>query len=414
MTPESPTAAPAFDEHLRSAMASLRGALLELMAATNADPASPQDLARRFGVDKSLAWKMSKIAQEEDPVATVSHVPGNSGVRIFLTAFERAGAPADAVNAVKEAVDEFGRVVEIHASDRKTLEMMLGNLDGEVEQQRQESHRKLAYRGNSGMWGVRAKAQLSLNVLMPNADEPAMADLVQVGGLIGFRRLRPSARWLLFRRERWSDDDPHPPMDVVESLDPSYPADKGVPFIGEFSSDPLPQINVEIGEGEEQYELPPGPVGNTAAFTCIYGHVTRKVGPAYADRADEFSEIGCNVTTPVEHLLLDLLVHRDFEWAMRPELLMYSRLDGGAMHATVRRARNIMPIVEPPRDLGWVVGALATPVMPRYSKLVRYVFDRLGQGPADFRAFRFTMTYPPIPVAAIMQSTLPVRSAGER
>lgn len=421
MTPESPTTispvrtdaaadtAPPFEEHLRTAMASLRGALLELMATVHADPSSPQDVSRRFGLDKSLTWKLSKIAQEDNPAAAVSHVPGSSGVRIFLSAFEKAGAPAEAITAVRRAVDEFDDVVQIHASDRKTLELMLDNMAGEGEAQRHEAHRKLAYRGNSGMWGVRAKAQLSLSILLPNADEPDMADLAQVGGLIGFRRLRPGARWLLFRRERWTDDDPHPERGQAQSLDPEFPVEDGVPFIGEFCTKPVPKMNVEVAEGEEQYELPPGPVGNTAAFTCIYGQYGRKAGPAYAEQAEEYTEFGCTVITPAEQVMVDLLVHRDCEWAMDPQLVMYSRLDGGAIHGAARHSRNLMPIAEPPRDLGWVADSLATPVLPRYAKLVRYVFDRLGQSPSDFRAYRFTMTYPPIPVTVLMQSRLPVR-----
>jgi hypothetical protein len=168
-------------------------------------------------------------------------------------------------------------------------------------------------------------------------------------------------------------------------------------------------MNVEIAEGEEQYELPPGPVGNTAAFTCLYGQIVRAAGPVFAEQHDEFSELGCSIITPVEHLVLDVLVHRDFEWSMNPRLVMYSRLDGGAIHGAARHSRNEMSISEPPRDLGWVVGALATPILPRYLKLVRYVFDRLGHAPSDFRAYRFTMPYPPIPVTVLMQSPLPVR-----
>ena len=77
----------------------------------------------------------------------------------------------------RSAGREFERMVEIHTGDRGTLEMMLGDMTA-----REQSH-KLAYQGNSGTWGVRARAQLSLNMLAPNQDDPSQCDLVQIAGL---------------------------------------------------------------------------------------------------------------------------------------------------------------------------------------------------------------------------------------
>jgi hypothetical protein len=402
---------PAFPEHLQAALQRFRASIIELLSAIDADPAKPQDLARRFGLNKNLTWKISKVVNGPDLYSSVPHIPGSGGMRIFFSALTKAGAPAPLVEEARKAADEFDRVVEVHTGDRTTLEIMTtGMQPPSVQAEQHEQSRKLAYQGNSGTWGVRAKTQLALNILTTNADDPTMADLVQIGGLIGFRRLRADARWLLFRRERWSDDDPQPAQDVMESLDPAFPAEQGIPLMGDFCSAPVPDIDLLSGTGEDQYELPPGPVGNTAAFTCIYGQVSRQVGGLYGETPGEVSEIGCNLITPAEHLVFDLLVHRELEWAMRPTLVMYSRMDGGTMHAPARRTRNLLPVAEQVHDAGWGVTALATPLVPSYSGLVRYTFDRLGWNADEFRAFRFTMAYPPIPTAALMRSELPVRA----
>jgi len=416
------SSAPGFSEHLQSSLQAFRASLIELLAAVDADPGRPQDLARQFGLNKNLTWKISKIVSSPDLYGAVPHIPGASGLKIFLAAMEKAGAPTDLTAETRRAAAEFERVVQVHTGDRSTLEIMVsGMLPGPVQSEQNEASRKQAYQGNSGVWGVRAKALLALRIMGPNADDPSMVDLAQVSGLFGFRRLRTDARWLLFRRESWSDDEPHPPRDVEESMDPdfpisegvsmdpNFPISEGVPLMGDFCSQPIPTIDVIDDLSEIQYELPPGPVGNTAAMTCIQGNVSRKIGPTFAAAEGEHGEIGTTIITPVENLLFDLLVHRDFEWAMDPELLLYSRLDGGGMQAASRRERNSLPVFETVHDTGWGIAGLASSLIPRYSALVRYSFEQLGWNADEFRAFRFTMSYPPIPAVALMRSELPVQ-----
>ena len=61
------TTVPEFPEHLQTALQALRAAIIELLSAVGADPGKPQDLARRFGLNKNLTWKVSKIICESDP-----------------------------------------------------------------------------------------------------------------------------------------------------------------------------------------------------------------------------------------------------------------------------------------------------------------------------------------------------------
>lgn len=406
-----PNPAPAFREDLHTALQGYRSAIIELLAAIGADSGKPQDLSRQFKLNKNLTWKISKIAAATDLYAIVPHIPGSIAMEIFLRAMQDAAAPRDLVETARRAAKDFEQVVTVHTGDRATLEIMVnGLLPAAMKSDRDEQNRKLGFQGNSAAWGVRAHVQLTLNLLAPNADDPDKADLVQVGGLDGFRRLRRDARWLLFRRERWADDDPRPEKDEARSLDPNYPVEKGVPLLGEFCSKPIPAIDVVVGEGEDQFELPPGPVGNAAAFTCIYGQIAHRVGGTYAEHEGEYAEIGCNMTTPVEVVLFDLLVHRELDWAMNPELVMYSRMDGGALHRSEWRSRNLLQVEETVHDLGWGVGGLATPIYTSHTKLVRYVLDTLKWNADDFRAFRFTMSYPPIPTVALLRSKLPVRA----
>jgi len=162
---------PSFEEHVRSAIHDLRVSLIEVVAAAGVDPAQPQEMARRLNLKTNLTWRISKFICEADPFASIPHIPGKQGLNIFLKAVQKAGADAEGLAAARKAMQDFDRMVEMHAGDRKTLEMMLGNLTRDGEQQRNEAHRKLAYQGISATCGVQARVQLTVNMIAPSPVE---------------------------------------------------------------------------------------------------------------------------------------------------------------------------------------------------------------------------------------------------
>ncbi len=397
---------PPFTEHVRAVMQELRLTLLDLFLGVDADPSRPQDVSRRFGLNKNLTWKIGKIVAAEDLLTAVPHVPGRAGLEIVLNAMRDAGADQARLDAVARAAAALDDVVRVHTDDRATLEIMV---DGELAvPQQAETLRRTAYQCGSATWGVRATAQISLNVMVPSTEGPGLVDLAQVGGLVGFRRLRRGSRWLLIRREHWRDGHSTDEPDPVEPLDPDGVTDAGVPLIRQFCSSRLPTIEAFHDNREIRFELPPGPVGNTAAFDCIYGTIVRPAGPDHATRSDEYTEIGTTVMTPCEHVFVDLLVHRDCRFAMNPGYVLCGRLDGTPLDDRGLHYRHQLPATEPVLDLGTGLGGLATPVLPWHGDLARFVIDRLGAAPSDFRAYRVAMAYPPMPAALLYHVSLPM------
>src|SRR5262245_57402410 len=141
-----------FEPSCRAAFDSLRGALIELYACVGADPLSPQDAARRFRVNKTLTWNVSKVMTSTDPIATLPNVPGPSALRSLLLALQREGASAAAIDRVRKAATALEDIVELHAGDRATLELIIDGM-GSDRVDHLEHSRKLAFRGNSGLWG---------------------------------------------------------------------------------------------------------------------------------------------------------------------------------------------------------------------------------------------------------------------
>ena len=388
----------------------LRTALTELITTAGGDPTKPQAISRQFGVNRNLAWKMSRIVAASEPAEAVNHVPGSAGVSIYVSALQQAGGSAAAGARVKSSLDSLGRIVEVHAGDRRSLEVMLTHLSrGTQRSQGLLDQRKLAYQGNCGVLGVQARVQIGMSIMAPNATNPDGVDAVRVGGLVDYRRLRSNVRWLLFRSATIHDDGTTVGEARIEPLDRDANTATNVPVIREFCSTPMPRLDAVVGGAETYYELVEGPVGNTGALTCIYGSHTRMIGGRYREEKNEHAEMALNIITPVEMLVFDLFIHEQLSDLMPPELAVYSRADGRPLHLRASREHSLLPIEVGAQDLGWGMSVGSTPHWGEYAKLGSWVFDRLGWDDRAFRLFRAAIPYPPTPSFAVFMSRLPER-----
>lgn len=366
-----------------------------------------QVAGRLLGLDKSLTWKICRLVRDENPAAAISLIPGQAGLKILTTALAKAGAPADLMTALRNATDEFNRMVNVHSGDRETLEMMLGNISDEGQQARAEAHRKLSFRGNSATWGVQARVQICTNLIAPGTDE-TMVDLAWLSGLIDFRRLRRDAAWAMAAARKTDDDGAPLPLGHISAIDPNYTSPDVAPLMGDFCSKPLPEIRILQGrDGVTRYELVEGPVGNTAAATCIIGLYGRNFVRRTRTEHDTLGEHFARLYTPVETLIHDLFVHRDLHHAMTPKIALYSQMPGGPVFPISGRERGQLAAFEPPIELGGRPPALVTPELPAYPRMLRAVFERMGWSPNDFYGFRFRMRFPPIPTLALWRYELP-------
>ena len=203
-TTDSDRSSSPFEKEIKDVLQRIRVSLTELMTSVGADPTRPQDMARQLGVNKNLTWKVSKIIRETDPGSVVPQLPGKEGFRILMRAARRCGAPDELLELAENALSSFDDLVDTHSGTRDTLELMVGHLSGEIDVARAEAERKLAFRGNSAIWGVQARMQLCVNVVAPG-DDPDWADLAWLSGLVDFRRLRGDVCWTIASARKADD-----------------------------------------------------------------------------------------------------------------------------------------------------------------------------------------------------------------
>jgi hypothetical protein len=405
----SQQSATAFHKEVRNALLQFRGALTELVTSVGADPKRPQEIARNFKINRNLSWKLSKIIEADHPYEVVPHIPGATGIDLVLGAFEAADAPRRVIASVRRAMQSFQTAVETHAGDRATFDLMLDSMtpapgDGTGLQR----CRKLAFQGNSGLWGIQGRVRLASYFVAPSAADDGMLDIAVLGGFVDVRRLRPDVSVPLFMRHRYNDDGTPIECALRPIVSANTPTDDDLLLLPEFCSDDLPRLTPVPVNAGTRYELTSGPVGNTAAMTWIFGWHTPRFASMYRTAVNTVGEHPTRIYIPTETLLCDLFVHERLPFRT-PQVDVLGQLDASWRYPDAGRERDRLPFGERVVDITAQPPAVATTLIPRYTEMVSRVFDCLGHDAGVFRGSRFIMKYPPMPSVAVLRYDLPQR-----
>jgi hypothetical protein len=413
----------------RRAVVDLREALGRLYAAVGADPLVPQEVSRRFGLNKNLTWKISRITSASDPLTAIRHVPGSAGLTILIDAFRKAGSAASLIEGVQAAARSFDKVVQAHAGDRAGLELMLDSMGIGYDHNALERSRELAYLGNSGVWGVAARVKIVLAIFCPGVRRPGTVDVMHVTGYFGFRRLRAVPEWEVARFDHFTDAEDRSQTPAreggVEStggglgqptswpdIESITPATEGKsPTFSRVYSDycspmDLP-IHVKVGPSGQLYMLGPADAGHRHAVDVFFGQIVR--GNTATRTASEHQvHLSTATTTPSELQVFDAIVHKDVLPNQHPTLSIFGRLDmGRARVDELERAGCTIPFSEQVLEVSPAPEALQLGEAPRYVNMVRDAYARMNASPNDFRAYRVAHKHPVTPSTTVLSWQLP-------
>lgn len=380
----------------------LRAAILGLASAAGADLLQPQDVSRRFALDKTLTWKVARVVRDEHGADAVLHMPGRRRMSMFVTAMTRAGAPESLAAEVWRTFDAFEHMVETHSGDRGTLDVMVATPRNRTSEKRLELIRKNGFLANAAVWGVRARLQMSTHMIAPHDDRGTVA-AITICGFLELQRLRENQPWAVANAQRWD----HP--DNTSNMAPLH-ADgwiSGGPVLPEFCTSPLPLMREQaVNPENRRYELAPGPVGRNSAVDIVLGWRWPSQDSIYETRPGELGQHAMRLSTPVEAMSLELWVHRSFASAIDPTMRLYSMLPSGPVFPGDGLDAGILPLHADVVDLGTGLAGAASQLYPRNPDLVRFGAERMGHDASAFHGFRVTLKYPPIPTMAVIMHPL--------
>ncbi len=398
-----------FADDGKTAVHGLRRALAEVLVSVGANADQPQEISRQFGLDKTLAWRISRVVREEDVWEAVQHIPRRPSIRLFVNAMTKHGASPDRVESVWRALGEFERFVEVHSGDRETLEMMVSAGAKRTSGKRMEAFRKMGFQANSAIWGVQARVQVSLHLMAPSKVDPSTLSMSTIAGLSDFRRLRADVPWAVAAMSQWDRQAGPIPLWRPNAMDPDL-GEGEPPLLKRFCSDPLPEMeSFHERSNLVRFMLKAGPVGNTAAATVIFGWNYPSVASQYQSYPGEEGEHGVMLTTPAELLVHDLFIHRSLAFAFNPTAQIYSQLPGGPIFPAATTKSGILPVPDDATDLGTGPPDTTTPEMPRYREMVEFATNHAGYELNEFQGYRLRVRYPPIPTLATLRHRLRAR-----
>jgi hypothetical protein len=382
----------------------LRSAFAELIQASGAQP-NPKSVADVFSIDRKLAWKLCHLA-DTDGTDLGRFVPGRVALKLVLTAAARLRISPSLQVRVREAVEEFHDLIDRHAGDRSTLEVLLAGQSDRASPSAAAAAvidlqtRRNAFRANSGIWGICARTQFRSEIFVPSPGDKKRLDSISVRGFLGLCRLRGDGHWTLFRTAV-IDDKLSPTAGVPRPLF-APTGTTAIPIVEPFSSDPLPPLSLRpVGSmpGWTDLLLGPGPVGLSSETDIVVADRLTAPVLRYSSEPPAKGSIAMRVRTPVETLIQDLIIERGIYPKFKPECCILDDLDSTASTPEARRLPVPVEIIH----AGTLPEAAALPAIPRYRSLLRKVLSQAGLTDRTFDVYRVVLQYPVVPSAVLVQ-----------
>jgi hypothetical protein len=332
------------------------------------------------------------VAQGPGPCPSVAHIPGRQGFAQFIRAAREASVPAPLLDQASRAFDRFRDLTREHAGDRAAVDSMLGHLSDDGRKRLEIATRRDGFRAQAHFVGVQALAKYQLDLVLP-AKPGFMPDLARVRALLGFRRHRADASWLISRSTLMHEEGPSSKIHR-EPLEPTSTAPSelaGIPLLQEFCSKPLPAIRRRIIAGvTAEDELLPGSVGQLGAVDIVTGELSSHM-PARDVTTDATL---MHVTTPCERCCYDVVLPREIASSARARVQSTVQVE----HPYLRsESFATIPVIESLERMGRADRAPTLAEVPMQESLLRYLLARMRVDGADFELMRFRMRFPPTP-----------------
>lgn len=343
----------------------------------------PTDISRRLDISRVMVGRVVRAVEKEDPIETLTSIPGPETLRHIVQSAQVAGVSEEDVQAAIDAIELFDWLIRDQYGTRGAMSAAL-SVDHAGQRERfEQASRYQAFKGMSQVLGVESKLWLTCMMMTPSNDSEHGINISTIHGTTGLRRLRPDSR-----------------VNFVYGTPPKYISGRQMPermdldLSPYFSNTPAP-LDVVEENGQIINTFAPKVAGKDAIYDMFAGvHVP--------NGSNRFAAPGrtCRGTVvipdvPVTALVSDVILHGDIFEGITPELLVYNTMGkGGADIEDPKRFVDRVETNEEIVELGDGFSKIEVPDVPKYEQMVRFLCEKNGYSPKDFRVHRLQIQYP--------------------
>jgi len=380
-------------EQAQECLTGLKNAVTDILQALPGKLEQPRDVYKTLGIDRMIGWNIFKLHELDDCFLSVRHIPRKAAFKGFLRAASRQGVVDSLLSAAEKNFNLFEDLVELHAGDRPSMEMMLLAYSEEGSSQASLDHRKLAFTGNRFLYGLETRTRLTISLFEPT-DSPTDWKLTLLKGSFGLRRNRPDIPWFYVRPRVFTEFEGQPHSPASKPLVKPENGNR-LPYYTPFCNCSLPSITSSGRFVESVEEIFPLETGNAGLMDLVFAEIIDLDGFVM----DEDSSTSAKVITPCHLAVMDIIVPSSFagnsEFSPRVVSSILEESDA-YNEQLIDLSRSILPI-EPGFEIKPTIEQNTLDGVENYGEIVEDLFKRRDLNPLNYTTIRSFVHFPVIP-----------------
>ena len=383
----------------------LRDALAAALAEQLQRSKSARDFARRLGLDKSIGWKLWRIATAPSAVAVLRVLPKARGMAVMIDAVRAKARPRSLAD---EAARVAGELVALRdAAERQQWANGKAASQPRVPRAVVVAQLEAGFAAAMASEGFSVESRIGAFLLSPDASGEKV-DVAACTLVDGPRCYRPDVRATVYAQSSsWqaksAELQPGSPVAGLGQVRGLLP-ELSTPGIEPSQFAPSARKR-DQGLGEWTFMPRPG-VPETLAFL----EVSPGVGNIWAAEAHDFGSLFMAITAPMRRAVLDIWVHRSMP---TPDFTVSFRY----VPAAVPRPGVASRLLPSPFPDGVLLECRTAGLGPgmreataRYRTLLERGASAIGASLRDFRHFRVSVKHPPFGNFVVVDWPLPRRT----
>ncbi len=367
----------------------LSDACRQALEATVDEPTMARAAGRTLGLDKTIAWKLVRIAYATDPGEVFGVLPGPRGWTRVYAAVDATEIGASATEPLRRAVDALDAEASARGIARSRIRSWSAGATptptdrgaSEVERVRER-----LTKANTAIWGIGGNAIFRTIVARP-ADEPGQFRIATVTTLHGLHRTRPGPEWPIHRAVRVQDGE-RADLTTIDCTDLCSPGS-------------LDDAGLVEGRAGLFRTFRGDRTGPSDRVDLVFAEVLTPTTSMFAAIKNGQVELELPIRVPATLAVIDAFVHDDLPWPKAPQHWAYSDIGAIPMpvaHQPLHRMPMTERVEEPsrihPDDLAPTAPAISEDARNAHATAIQRVLETIECDAADFTRHRLRVSHP--------------------